>query len=522
MRALRALTIAFALAVATYAACPGERFDVSIKEPIGLKDALLSIIDECDLSLSLEGEGTQAQFESAQIGYVTLRAVSADEAVDFFLQRANLHGTLVNDLLTIRYLDTRLFRVDFVNNSRSGSSSADVKIGTATGSSSSSSGSDSSSSDSTTTIKTEEKFDLWTTLGEEIGSILNRPEDGAVAGSKNSVFVNPTSGLVSVTGTRRQIDRVSEYLDKLLTSLKKQVLIDVQIYEVLLEDENTSGIDWSALSINFGDSSGGGTVGNYHYNDAWTQHTSDRTVDKGFIFSGGVRFNAAGMFNFLKTQGETRSLSNPKVLAMNNQPTLISVGRNLNYQTLSSTTLSGSSSGSSTQSAENDSLFVGVLLDITPQIDEDGYITLRLNPSFSDLVRENDIKPPLIGTDTLGNDIFGVRQIAPDTKSHRISSVVRVRDRDVIVLGGLIDTRNDVHENKIPLLGDIPFLGKLFGSKTTSVTNREIVFVLTPSIVVDNKPQPSLKALGFSESMLESIKEVQVNREPKLKEFDDE
>ncbi|MDR1911257.1 MAG: pilus (MSHA type) biogenesis protein MshL [Helicobacteraceae bacterium] len=518
MRALRALTIAFALAVATYAACPGERFDVSIKEPIGLKDALLSIIEECDLSLSIEGEGTQAQFESAKIGYVTLRAVSADEAVDFFLQRANLHGTLVNDLLTIRYLDTRLFRVDFVNNSRSGSSTADVKIGTATGSSSSS-GSSESSSDSATTIKTEEKFDLWTTLSEEIGSILNRPEDGAAAGSKNSVFVNPTSGLVTVTGTRRQIDRVSEYLDKLLTSLKKQVLIDVQIYEVQLDDDNTSGINWSALEVSFGGNGEDGALGDYRYRDSWEDRTSNRTTTKSFTFSGGARFNAAGMFNFLKTQGEAKSLSNPKVLAMNNQPTLISVGKNLNYQTLSSTTLSGSSSGSSTESVEQDSLFVGVLLDITPQIDDEGYITLRLNPSFSDLLRPSDeTPPPAAGT----VDASGIRQIAPDTKSHRISSVVRVRDRDVIVLGGLIDSSNSVSENKIPLLGDIPFLGKLFGSKKTTVKNREIVFVLTPSIVVDDKPQPSLKALGYSDAMLESIKEVQVNREPKLKEFDDE
>jgi general secretion pathway protein D len=517
MRALRALTIAFVAAATTFAACPGERFDVSIKEPIALKDALLTIIDECDLSLSLEGEGAQSHFDSAKIGYVTLRAVSAEEAVDFFLQRANLHGYLVNDLLTVRYLDTKLFRVDFVNNSRIGSSSADVKIGTASGSSSTSSGSDSSSSDSSTSIKTEEKFDLWSTLSNEISSVLSRPEDGAVAG-KDSVFVNPTSGLVTVTGTRRQIDRISEYLDKLLTSLKKQVMIDVQIYEVVLESGNTSGIDWSKLSISFGDKDGSdaGLVGDYGYKEGWTDSTKNRTYEKGFTFSGGVRFNAAGLFDFLKTQGDTRSLSNPKVLAMNNQPTLISVGRNLNYQTLSSTTLSGSSSGSSTQSVEQDSLFVGVLLDITPQIDDDGYITLRLNPSYSDLLHAEDL---LRIVDAAGKSL--VREIAPDTKSHRISSVVRVRDNDVIVLGGLIDNSTAISERKIPILGDIPFLGRLFGSKKTTDYNREIVFVLTPHVVTDNKPLPSLKALGFGDTTVETIKEYQVNREPKLSEFDD-
>jgi general secretion pathway protein D len=508
------------MAATMYAACPGERFDITIKEPIALKDALLTIIDECDLSLSLEGEGTQGRFETAQVGYVTLRAVNAEEAVDFFLQRANLHGALINDLLTIRYLDTRLFRVDFVNNSRQGSSSADVKIGTATGSSVTTS-SDSSSSDSSTSIKTEEKFDLWSTLDAEISNILSRPEDGAQTVAKGAVFVNATSGLVTVTGTRRQIDRVSEYLDKLLNSLKKQVLIDVQIYEVLLENSNTSGINWDRLSLSFGDASGGSNVGDYQYTDGWTGSTDNRAITKSFVFSGGVRFSAAGLLDFLKKEGDTRSLSNPKVLAMNNQPTLISVGRNLNYQTLSSTTLSGSSSGSSTQSAENDSLFVGVLLDITPQIDDEGFITLRLNPSYSDLLRSADEDPCVSGVPSVAG-AGCIRNIAPDTKSHRISSVVRVRDNDVIVLGGLIDNSNDVSENKVPILGDIPFLGKLFGSKTSIVKNREIVFVLTPHIVIDNKVQPSLKALGFSEGMIDNVRANQNNREPRLKEFDDE
>ncbi|MDR0664124.1 MAG: pilus (MSHA type) biogenesis protein MshL [Helicobacteraceae bacterium] len=518
MRALRALVIAFAMAGTIYAACPGERFDITIKEPIALKDALVAIVDECDLSLSLEGEGTQTQFDSAKIGYVTLRAVNAEEAVDFFLQRANLHGFLANDLLTIRYLDTRLFRVDFVNNSREGTSSADVKIGTATGSTSTTDGT--SSSDSATTIKTSEKFDLWSTLDAEIANVLNRPEDGAKTNA-NAVFVNSTTGIVTITGTRRQIDRVSEYLDKLLNSLKKQVLIDVQIYEVQLDNNNVSGIDWSKLSLSFGSVNGIDPIGDYRYEDGWTGSTDARTITKGFTFSGRAHFDASGVLDFLKTEGDTRSLSNPKVLAMNNQPTLISVGKNINYQTLSSTTLSGSSSGSSTQTADNDSLFVGVLLDITPQIDDDGYITLRLNPSYSDLLRTQDEDPCFNGVQSIagGNCI---RQIAPDTKSHRISSVVRVRDNDIIVLGGLIDNGNAITENKVPILGDIPFLGKLFGSKTTTIRNREIVFVLTPHIVVDNQTQPSLKALGFSETLISNIRDSQNDRSPKLKEFDDE
>ncbi|GHS87928.1 pilus (MSHA type) biogenesis protein MshL [Campylobacterota bacterium] len=522
MRALRALFIMLMMGAAAFAACPGGRFDVSIKEPIALKDALLSIVDECDISLSIEGEGTQDRFDSAKIGYVSLRAVSAEEALDFFLQRANLHHTIVNDVLTIRYLDSRLFRVDFVNNSRKGKSSADVKIGTSVGTGGSSSGGSSeSSSDSSSSIQTEETFDLWGTLDKELNAILQRPEDGATSiKGGDAIVINAKSGLVTVTGTRRQLDRVSEYLDKTLSTLRKQVLIDAQIYEVILNDGHTSGIDWSALSLGFDTRSGnwdvgrlipGDTENGYYYHGGWDRRTDNAHPNnsKSFAFSISGGWNANGFINFLKTQGEAKSLSSPKVLAMNNQPTLISVGRNLNYQTLSSTTLSGSSSGSSTQSVEQNSLFVGVLLDITAQIDEDGFVTLRLNPSISELLRQTDADVVV--------DASGIvpRRIAPDTMSRRISSVARVRDGDVVVLGGMIQNSNEVTENKVPLLGDIPFVGALFGSKKTSVKVSEIVFVLTPHIVSDEKDPVTLKKLGFSDTTIKSVNDYyKVTDEP--------
>ncbi|MDR2906314.1 MAG: pilus (MSHA type) biogenesis protein MshL [Helicobacteraceae bacterium] len=520
MRALKVLFLAlFTGTMALFASCPGERFDVMIKDPIALKDALISIVEECDVSLAIEGEGTQAKFDAAQIGYVNLKAVSAEEALDFFLQRANLHHALVNDVLTIRHLDTKMFRVDFVNSSRTGSGTADVKLGTAKGSTGGSSSSD-SSSDSTTTIKTEEKFDLWAGLSKDLAAILNRPEDGA--GGKDaagSIMVNPQSGLVVVTGTRRQIDRVSEYLDKIMANIRKQVLIDVQIFAVELSDQHTSGVDWSALQLGFWAGAeppvdganndypwaygnpASGTDGFYYdrnYVGANGRDPRWQTQNKTFSYKAGAGFSAAGLVKFLKTQGDTRALSSPKVLAMNNQPTLISVGRNLNYQTLTSTVLSGSSSGSASTSVTQDSLFVGVLLDITAQIDDDGYITMRLNPSVSDLLRESDAMPP--SAVAAAGAAAGVRSIAPDTMSRRISSVVRVRDGDVIILGGMIQKSNSMIERKIPILGDIPFLGALFGSTTRDDRNNEIVFVLTPHILEEgNKEKLSLKNIGFGE-----------------------
>jgi general secretion pathway protein D len=490
------------------AACPGERFDVTVKEPIALRDALLSIIDECDLSLTLDGDATEERFNSARVGYISLRAVNAEEAIDFLMKRANLHYTIESDLLAIKYLDTRVFKIDFVSNSRSGTSTADIKIGGAAGIGSSSSGgsSDSSSGDTSTSIKTEEKFDLWGTIEEEVTAIVSRPEDGA-AGS-NAVVVNPSSGLITVTGTRKQIDRVADYLDQTLKSLKKQVLIDVQIISVVLDGDKHTGIDWGSFPFQ-------ANSGSYQYNrDILNSVTlAPHEFNFGAIISesGTELLNFRGSFiNFLKTQGETKSLSNPKVLAMNNQPTLISVGDTINYLLTSSTTLSGSSSGSSTQSTEQQSIFVGVLLDITPQIDEDGYITLRMNPSISELKYAED-----------KTHQSAPRSVAPDTVTRSISSVVRVRDSEVIVLGGLISNFSQVSESKIPLLGDIPFLGKLFGATRNVEQTQEIVFVLSPRIVNDDSQKPTLKDLGYREEMEKQLMSTTTTEMPKMKDFDE-
>ena len=490
MKPLRILIIALSVVAVLNAACPGERFDITIKEPIALSDALLSIIDECDVSLDLDGEGTERKFRDAKVGYVSLRAVNADEAIDFLLQRANLHHKLNGDQLVIRNLDTKVYKLDYINNSRTGSSSSDIKIGGSAGSSSSG-GSSTSSGDSSTTLKTEETIDFSGDLDKELASVLSRPEDGASGDAKSAaaVLVNSKSGLVTVTGTRKQLDRVTDYLNQTLKSLKKQVLIDVQILSVELVNDKQTGIDWGMLPIN---ATGAGSY-DYTYNQGGS-NTKAFNFGSGFTASnplnadGGMATSLQKSFiNFLQTQGTTKSLSNPKVLTMNNQPTLISVGDTFNYLLISSAT----TDSESTQTTEQESSFVGVLLDITPQIDDDGYITLRINPSYSYVTR-----------DSITTSTTGVRTVAPDTKTNNISSVVRVRDGETVVLGGLISTEDSFNERKMPILGDLPFLGKLFGSKTKHTSTNEIVFVLTPHIITDEKAKPSLKTLGFTEDAI--------------------
>ncbi len=171
-------------------------------------------------------------------------------------------------------------------------------------------------------------------------------------------------------------------------------------------------------------------------------------------------------------------------MTLNNQPALISVGRELFYKIQSATTAGGSGGAVAAQGDSVDSVFAGILLDITPEIDSNGYITLKINPSISDTVE----------TVTSGG---AARTIPPDLIRRQIASVIKVKDGEHAILGGLISSKTGFKNNKLPLLGDIPLLGNLFKREEKINTVEELVLIITPHIVKNSK-SVSLKDLGYS------------------------
>jgi general secretion pathway protein D len=186
---------------------------------------------------------------------------------------------------------------------------------------------------------------------------------------------------------------------------------------------------------------------------------------------------------FLSTQGDVKSISSPRVMTLNNQPALISVGRELFYKITSSTTASGQGGAVASQGEQVSSVFAGILLDITPEIDSNGMITLKINPSISDTVKN-------VQSDT------GTRSIPPDLIRRQIASVIKVRDGQHAILGGLISSKKGTTESKLPLLGDIPLLGQMFKRQEDINTVEELVLIITPHIV-KNEKSVSLKDLGY-------------------------
>jgi general secretion pathway protein D len=204
-----------------------------------------------------------------------------------------------------------------------------------------------------------------------------------------------------------------------------------------------------------------------------------------------VNIKANGSLNevikFLKTQGDVNSISNPKVLTLNNQPALITAGTEYFYKIKSETQQQGANGGvaATTQNDNVQSIFAGVLLTITPEIANDDTITLKINPSLSETTTD------LSNTANIGRDM------PPDLNRRQLSSVVTVKDGNRIILGGLINTRTINDENKVPILGDIPVLNYLFKYETESKEVQELVIIIEPHIIHKEKNSISLSDLGY-------------------------
>jgi len=190
------------------------------------------------------------------------------------------------------------------------------------------------------------------------------------------------------------------------------------------------------------------------------------------------------LFKFLDTQGDVTSISNPKVLTLNNQPALISVGTEFFYKTSSSSTLAGGATGTTTQNEMVESVFAGILLDITPEISDDNTVTLKINPSLSETTED-------VGTSS------STRTMPPDLARRQLSSVVTVKDGNRVILGGLINTKNTIDGNQVPVLGSIPILGNLFSYEEELKSTEELILIIEPHIVKKEKSDLSLKDLGY-------------------------
>ncbi len=497
---LSTLTIEQAVADCSY----DDLFSITSTKETKIIDFVEQLSDQCEFSIIITDPNAQ-KFLNQKLNKTHIKNLTLREVLDIILKDHNLTYTLKNNILKISYLITKTFEINYTITQRKGTGTTDITLSSQTSnqvsntkgsgntsSKKSSAGGSSGGVDTQSGVKIEstDEVRFWENLDQELQRILNRPEDVYKA---QAPIINKNAGLITITATQQQMDRVEKYIKKLQEKMHLQVLIDVQILSVTMNKGKTTGIDWSQLyklqdiqlSVHRLDSQ---NVSKFEGNSITEGvYGSLKGIQQLISIKAGGSLKE--VIKFLQSQGDVNALSNPKILTLNNQPALITVGTEYFYKIQQSTNQQGATGGivATTQNDAIQSVFAGVLLDITPEIAEDGSITLKINPSLSETSQD------MTQTDSAN------RVMPPDLNRRQLSSVVTVKDGSRIILGGLINTRTTLDENKVPILGDIPVVNYLFKYENKVKTIQELVIIIQPHIIHKDEKKLSLSDLGYEE-----------------------
>lgn len=497
--------------------CSSKLFSVTIDNKLSVKDVIDNLADTCALTVVVKDDIAKLKMDK-KLYYVKLKNSTLKGFLNTILRDNDLSYTLQGNKLKISYLITRTFRVHYIAGGRTGKSTATVTIANgessagsagATSSGGGTTGGGGSTSGTDISIESKNEFKFWEEVESSVQRILIGAGDGSIHYTRNgdtwtgpdgkvweynplAPIINPEAGMITVTGTDRQIRRVERYINIATAQMNAQVLIDVRIISVSFDDSTTSGVDWSQLYKLQNVTIDSLMMAQKNVSAYTFDAESHAFTEIGFAVDTEPRnaqvVNISGstevkdVVKFLSTQGDVKSISSPRVMTLNNQPALISVGKELFYKIQSASTAGGSGGAVAAQGDTVSSVFSGILLDITPEIDTNGYITLKINPSISDAL--DDTAPGV------------TRTIPPDLIRRQIASVIKVKDGEHAILGGLIASKTGFENNKVPLLGDMPLIGDLFKREEKINKVEELVLIITPHIIKNSK-SISLKDLGY-------------------------
>jgi general secretion pathway protein D len=277
-----------------------------------------------------------------------------------------------------------------------------------------------------------------------------------------SVIMNAESGVITVRATQRQHDRIQEFVDRVTHSAGKQVLIEATIVEVTLKDDYQQGINWTQLA-------GGGTLS--FVGNALTKNVANLTYTRGN--------NPNALITMLDTFGTTKVLSSPRVSVMNNQTALLKVVENYVYFSVKADTTTTASVGTTTTyTTTPQSVSVGLVVSVTPQISDGDAVTLNVRPTITSVAREVQDPNP----DLKKNDISN---LVPVIRTREIESVMRIASGNIAILGGLMEDKIVYQNQRVPLLGQIPIAGELVNNRDNLAQKTELVIFLRPVVIKD-------------------------------------
>lgn len=416
------------------------------------------------------------------------------------LKDVTLHQTLqaVRDIYGLQYVQTpygyrilpkslqnRVFHVNYLNVSRSGTSGMSVASGhinsdnLSSGNSSFDANTGGSSSVSTASkIETQATTDFWSNLQSSVSMIVG-------SGDGRRVIVDAQAGLVVVRGFPDELASVEEFLRRAELSLQKQVIIEAKILEVTLSSGFQSGIKWDAFGTGASNTFGGSGD---ELAGQLTSETIRNEDNLAGIFS--LSFDTAdftGVIQMLQRQGEVQVLSSPRISTVNNQKAVIKVGTDEFFVTdVSNSTTTTTTTTSSAPEISLTPFFSGIALDVTPQIAQNNEVILHVHPSVTDVVERNKVID-------VGGSIYDLPLAYSSIRE--TDSIIRAASGQVVVIGGLLQNKKSKSDANVPWLGRIPVLGYLFRQTERSQSKSELVILLQPKVIEPTEWNQEVKAI---------------------------
>ena len=409
-------------------------------------------------------------------------------------------------------LQSRIYQVNYLQSQRRGSSDVRVQSGSvsdvgtgaasgfpggattpAPGSPAGAPAGASSRSLESTRISTQINSDLWRDLREALVTIVG-PGEG------RSVVITPQSGVVLIRALPQEHRSVEQYLKATKISVERQVMLEAKIVEVTLSSAYQSGINWGLfrnagrqavagqISSSAGQTTKLGTAGQAISSSGLNVDAAARTISTlglgafasanpaGAIVGLALQTsNFAALLAFLETQGSVQVLSSPRVATMNNTKAVLKVGTDAFFVTnVTTTTITSGTATQTSPSVQVQPFFSGIVLDVTPQIDDANMVTLHVHPSVSN-VTESDLQVNLGGT-------FAsiILPLARSTVSET-DTIVRISDGNIVAIGGLMSV--NLQDNR----GGLPGAPNPFRNSNIQVSKKELVILLKPTLIVSDR-----------------------------------
>ena len=409
-------------------------------------------------------------------------------------------------------VQTRLYRVNYLPGRREGASDIRVtssslaKAGTGSNgtggggnsgggnsgnSGSSGTGSSSSRADDSSHVRTTSDADFWQEVKLSLQTLI-----GQTGG--RGVVLNPAAGVIVVRATAAEQRQVDQYLKAIQLAVSRQVMIEAKIVEVSLSKDAQTGINWGAfgrilggsLGVSLGVAAPGTvlqTVGALSTSDGTTAQVGANInaspIGKGFYGVALQSSNFAALLNFLQTQGDVSVLSSPRIATLNNQKAVLKVGSDELYVTgITTTTTSTGANSVSTPTVNLQPFFSGIALDVTPQIDDQGNVILHVHPSVSAVVERTKV----IDLGSLGSYKLPLATSA----INETDSIVRVRDGQIVAIGGLMRQETRAERSGVTGLSELPLVGGLFRQTSDVTSKRELVILMRPTVIAEDGSWP--------------------------------